>query len=124
MKLSTAIRLGSMLKRQGFGSRISAKRELGTSCALEAAAESLGLDIMRDERNEPWYYGEIERLYPFLRGQACPACRAGGTSPGRVIWHLNDYHEWTREQIADWVETIEPPDVAVVEAPQEQATPA
>jgi hypothetical protein len=23
--------------------------------------------------------------------------------------HLNDDHRWTREQIADWVQTIEPP---------------
>jgi hypothetical protein len=24
-----------------------------------------------------------------------------------LIFHLNDHHHWTREQIADWVETIE-----------------
>jgi hypothetical protein len=24
-----------------------------------------------------------------------------------VIWRLNDVDKWTREQIADWVETIE-----------------
>jgi len=25
------------------------------------------------------------------------------------IAHLNDYHKWTRSQIADWVELVEPP---------------
>jgi predicted nucleic-acid-binding protein len=24
-----------------------------------------------------------------------------------IVWHLNDKHKWTREQIAEWVETIE-----------------
>jgi hypothetical protein len=26
---------------------------------------------------------------------------------GLMIMHLNDRHRWTRERIADWVETVE-----------------
>ncbi len=26
-----------------------------------------------------------------------------------VAWHLNDAHRWTRERIADFVETVEQP---------------
>jgi hypothetical protein len=52
-------------------------------------------------------------------------CRQRGTDLGRAwtttirtIAHLNDYHKWTREQIADWVETMEP--VAAAAAPAER----
>ena len=27
----------------------------------------------------------------------------------RLVTHLNDDHRWTREQIAEWIETLEPP---------------
>ena len=35
-----------------------------------------------------------------------PYCPARKTT-GNMIAHLNDGHHWTREHIADWVETIE-----------------
>lgn len=35
---------------------------------------------------------------------ACPAC---GTYFGdQVLFHLNDFHRWPREQIADWLDTL------------------
>ena len=39
----------------------------------------------------------------------CPACD-NNTGPSiiyTVVQHLNDYHEWTRDQIADWLETLD-----------------
>jgi len=37
----------------------------------------------------------------------CPNCLWEFGSLGGVITHLNDVHEWTREEIVDWVEMIE-----------------
>jgi hypothetical protein len=38
----------------------------------------------------------------------CPVLGCWGSgSLGGAIQHLNDDHDWTREQIADWVESIE-----------------
>jgi hypothetical protein len=92
MTFAEAIRLGSMLRPQGFGSMRSAA---GT-CALGAAEEALGR-LWCDA------FGDHRSLY-----HACPACNY---APDRLQIvtpaHLNDTHYWTREQIADWVETIE-----------------
>jgi hypothetical protein len=49
----------------------------------------------------------------------CPACGdLTAFGPFITILHLNDHHKWTREQIADWVQTIEDaqtPPLAVTE---------
>jgi hypothetical protein len=88
MKLSEAIRLGAMMKPQAFNDGT-----LGASCALQAAAEVLGVDR--------WDY--LEQEYPFTTTVVeCPECaqRAGLFD---TLWHLNDDHRWTRERIADFV---------------------
>lgn len=92
MKLSDAIRLGSMLRPQGFGAVPCRENQL-TFCTLEAA-------IAAGYRYEK--PGHVV---------ACPACQ-GNNSRGieSIVVHLNDHHHWTRERIADWVETIEPAD--------------
>ena len=94
MKLSEAIRLGTMLgKFQYFGGYRNYNDT--ATCAL-GAAEDAGFDV--------------ELPHPTDEAD-CPAC-------GRVfheedpdmeytIPHLNDDHRWTREQIAAWVETVE-----------------
>lgn len=99
MRLSEAIRLGAMLKPQAFGDYSVG---VGT-CALGAAHEALGKNA--DDESE-WWWPELPR------DAICPSC--GGMrhsdssfAVGGVIAHLNDVHKWTREQIADWVETIE-----------------
>lgn len=33
--------------------------------------------------------------------------RNGGWAITTIAIHLNDFHEWTREAIADWVETLD-----------------
>lgn len=46
----------------------------------------------------------------------CPACDdTTGWSLTNTIIHLNDDHEWTRERIADWLETL-PVDLTLVSA--------
>lgn len=113
LKLSEAIRLGAMIRPQGRGQYYSAIS--GKSCAIGAAAEACGLDITTDQVKEsvirawPWVEQEVQRP-------------AGVTlsiiSVGKVIEMvpcLNDFADWTREQIADWIATIEP-----AETPSEQ----
>ncbi len=107
MKLSEAIRLGSMLKPQGFGLFFDMDE---LSCALTAARDAAG--------DRGW----VEK-YPFLyKSMAClyPECGECGSSLAVIIAiHLNDRHRWTREQIADYVEatfeqsTTEPTPVEV-----------
>jgi hypothetical protein len=36
----------------------------------------------------------------------CPACTGVSTVPVIII-HLNDGHKWSREDIADWLETLD-----------------
>lgn len=89
LRLSEAIRLGSMLHPQGFG----AFRSHGRSCAL-GAAEDAGFVMTSTEAI-------------LTSVQPCPHdCCMSSTVFGAII-HLNDYHGWTREAIADWVETVE-----------------
>lgn len=99
MKLSEAIRLGAMLKPQAHG-RIDA---VTSSCALGAAADALGMKptIKR--------YVWLSRQYQFLLEPAhCSRCHALFVDCVMdMIYHLNDSHGWTRERIADWVETLE-----------------
>lgn len=112
MRLSEAIRLGSMLKPKTEGSLWKA----GKSCALGAACDALGIRQGNDDDFSTHALGvEFPYLYAAVR---CPACRSVQGVWRRlfneeydvedVIIHLNDDHKWTRQRIADWVATIEP----------------
>jgi hypothetical protein len=110
MKLSEAIRLGAMLRAQGFGRLYTP--DTGRTCALGAAADAIGalvvgvgeygFDVVKTKVPIEWFWATKTNVF-------CPvhrcsyACRADG-----IVMHLNDSHEWTRERIADWVATIEP----------------
>jgi hypothetical protein len=95
MKLSEAILLGSTLKPQAFGDNFVN----GGSCAFGAAWDAVG-DSGRFPR----------MLWPWIENpQQCPVCHEWERIGASVIsMHLNDTHRWTREQIADWVATVEP----------------
>lgn len=95
MKLSEAIRLGSMMKPQSFNSDTD-----GATCALQAACEALGRPV-EDWCELVWEYENLADLEP-----RCPQCGRAEEFEG-VVWHLNDTHRWTRERIADFVEQIE-----------------
>lgn len=99
MRLSEAIRLGAMLKPQAFGEYNTGN----TTCALGAAMDASNLRCSE----------ELHVLWSWIDGTAmCPACADGERHIGHIIAaHLNDRHRWTREQIADWVATVEPAEV-------------
>lgn len=108
MRFSEAIRLGSMLHPQCFGSLY--RRLDGTtgaiiaSCAIGAVYTALGYTALGGITTEfdflPWMK---------LVSVKCPEC---GSEPHpsvsmQTVTHLNDTHHWTRERIADWVESLE-----------------
>lgn len=108
MKLSEAIRLGAMLKPQAHGGSADG---LG-SCALLAASEAAGVEPIDLERYRSVNYPALERVFPLLTEVVTlPDCgmKARGIEAQLfvAIYRLNDSCGWTREAIADWVETIE-----------------
>lgn len=108
MRLSEAIRLGAMLRPQA---RLYWFHE-GGSCALGAAAEAVGIAIYPDTFTQ---VGPVPREWIWINGlkAACPVC-GDCDDAQETIKHLNNDHRWTRERIADWVETLEPRDEPVV----------
>lgn len=105
MKLSEAIRLGAMLTPQGIGGYFD---QVGT-CALGAASEALGMVPAIEETNGRPHvpYNELSAVYPWLERQVMHPVRGEELSGCVVIYTLNDVNCWTREQIADWVESVE-----------------
>lgn len=107
MKFSEAIRLGSMLRPlQAIYTLFDP--DDGSSCALGAAAEAIG--ILDTSRYNCYLDGSRapREWRPLLRARAeCPAC---GVEIGDVqdcVKHLNNLHIWKRERIADWIEALE-----------------
>lgn len=97
MKLSEAIRLGSMLNPQGyFGFKNGIT---GATCAMGAAFDAAGItigdDIFTALRQFPLSLKSIIGPFGSVMSVACH------------IYELNDEHKWSRERIAAWVETIE-----------------
>lgn len=120
MRLSEAMRLGSMMKPQGYYNLCRA----GATCALGAVGDAIGI---LDADNCNWKPGaKAPSEWRWMtRLTACPACGATdypvptSFSTKRrdvqaAITHLNNEHRWTREQIADWIETIEPKEQSTV----------
>lgn len=104
MKLSEAIRLGAMLKPQ-------CREHLsyhGATCALGAAADAIGcLDVHKYHHGWNAFYA----TWPILQTPVDPPASLGKfkcqCELSTWVIYLNDKERWTREQIADWVESIE-----------------
>lgn len=92
LRYSEAIRLGSVLGPQGFG--LSTNRRDGSLCANDAAMAAANLISI-------FQFPVAEREI------ACPVCELTNMLAGVVAVCLNDEHEWSRERIADWVESVE-----------------
>ena len=89
-ELAEAIRRGSLLYPQAFHrcyDRDLAGKIIG-SCALGAA------------RDGGWGRHELLPDQPEMN---CPVCGRRGADK---VQHLNDDHRWTRERIADWLDTL------------------
>lgn len=104
LTLSEAIRLGAMIRPQGYGSFV---RD-GASCALGAAAEACGIGADDFEAVGAMWPWTLRRIFTieFISGHdwSHQQCLVDARE---VIWRLNDVHGWTRERIADYVELLE-----------------
>jgi hypothetical protein len=102
LTLSAAIREGSKLRPQGFDDFFAMQAGQLCSCALGAAYEAAtGLTPHMDSN------ALLEEVFPVLtEGTCCPVqdCDDWCVTLLCTVAHLNDDHEWTRKQIADWVE--------------------
>lgn len=111
---SDAIRDGAKLKPQAFVSYWSSQ---GT-CAIGAGLHAMHLE---DEYTKLGLVSIFEdqmcETFPYMNTLGkCPAraewwqpklliciCQRSTRSLLKQIHHLNDYHEWSRERIADWL---------------------
>lgn len=111
MKFSEAIRLGGVHGPQLFGREFDGDDKTA-SCAFGGAILASGLTI------EPALPGTLSlrggspmgsiRVPDHWRvgGVECPSCFHRSFLIA-IVQHLNDCHRWTRQEIADFVETIE-----------------
>lgn len=95
MRLSEAMRLGSMLRPQAYGTSDGPQG----ACALGAALDAIGKTTNR--------YSTAANHFPVLCGEAPHPISGETLRVLTIVRVLNDEHRWTREQIADWVETLE-----------------
>ena len=97
--LADAIRVGSKRGPQCFGSYFD---ERGGSCALGAAYEGMYRLPKEHAHVRP---DHLERLFTCLDDltKPCPkGCRKRLPLAAMIV-HLNDDHQMTREQIAEWL---------------------
>ncbi len=108
MELSEAIRLGATLNPQCADSWVRTGPEGISTCALAAALEAVGANLQ--QLSVRGGIAEAFESFPVLRdfsdGVSCPACRQPFPLAFLIV-HLNDWHRWTRQQIADLVAEIE-----------------
>jgi len=96
LKLSEAMRIGSMTTKQAFGKWTG---QDGSFCAIATAAHmygvtSLSIVELLESRRVTW----PECSHPTFSGK--PGSLAG------ALVHVNDEHKWPRHKIADWLESI------------------
>lgn len=107
MYLHEAIRLGAMATEQGRGNRSM----LGHArCALGGALYAIGyVPLERESPTDSRCYHFLIGRWPILHTMVKIPVGALNERVNLLtaIYMLNDMAGWTREAIADWVETIE-----------------
>lgn len=107
LRFSEAMRLGAMMRPQAFFKLHDT--DTGGSCALGAVADALGALQASENAYTPDKNFKIPAHWKAIgRHTLCPHCdQHVGTQIDHVIIHLNNDVRWTRERIADWIETVE-----------------
>lgn len=117
MKLSEAIRLGSLLSvHHQYGPPVDYRLPVGLPSACVMGTVGLVFGHVFDDscKNEDW----VCTQWPWLNEAAtCPVHEAHAAHSRRraisiIVYCLNDREGWTREQIAAWVVTVEPAETA------------
>ena len=99
-ELADAILEGAQRRpEQSFGEYFRGRK---SSCALGAAYEGLYRLPTEAEGIKP---RRLDLIFDCLDNEVriCPACAKKRLPLGAIIIHLNDHHQWSREQIATWL---------------------
>jgi hypothetical protein len=102
MKLSEAIRLGAMSVKDNRKRYLEINGDDACGCALGAAAYAIGRKTLIDENDSA-----LRAAFPLLDLNVTERRSDFGGSLAIVISALHYSGTMTRQQIADWVETIE-----------------
>lgn len=108
--LSDAIREGLKLRPQAQRLFVKGFDGVIRSCALGAAYEALTGETPLGGMDDWDAYKTVEIAFPYIciGHVPCPVNHCGcDESVEALTMHLNDDHQWTREQIADFVERFE-----------------
>ena len=113
MLLSEAIREGAKIRPQGYGTMFEARCDVSeefegvASCALGAAYEAKHHEYRLAGLSSMALYSD----FPILSTVVTPPCACFASFVGEdlrdTVTHLNDFHDWRREAIADWVQHFE-----------------
>lgn len=113
MTLADAIRFGAQKRPQTTDGSVFHLIRSGewASCALGAAWEGRGGNISEilevDIGTKERVYTELRQGFPVLATRvACPTDLTWETRMLRMIEWLNDHDHWTRERIAEWIDTL------------------
>lgn len=106
MKLSEAISLGATLRPQAYGTSSMIVGDTIWTCALGGAAEAAGLIKITGTVVKPGMM-DIREHFPILNTMWVSPGAFGVCSLCDTIIRLNDSFHWTRELIAQWVESVE-----------------
>lgn len=130
MKLSKAIRQGQGRQIRGAfvvkgdDGKVTGTCALGGALLAVVTFEELEALSVSDEQMDA-YFSRIWPNLPYGRSMMCPECLRFIAPDSQapygligIIWHLNDSHNWTRDQIADFVlaEEAKIEDALLVEA--------
>jgi hypothetical protein len=112
-ELATFMRLGAAISKQAFGVFLV---EDGSTCALGSVAVASGLGLHVGYCvSQTDYAGDLKRIrdkFPILKlnSDGCDLCgeSIAGKNPSlfTMVMHWNDWHKWTRQQIADHIEAL------------------
>lgn len=110
--LSHLIREGATLAPQCYGT-LFYFRAVDSGAYPFDGLSAMGAAHMAYESRKTLNPKNIPKLSRFLpgayeRGSQCPECQTNNFD-GSIVYtvtHLNDDHRWTRERIADWLESI------------------
>jgi hypothetical protein len=99
MRLSEEIVLGSTVIKRGLWLR----KDEDAGCVLQMAMVAAG------EKKDTFCMGSTMRRHRWtLKETSCPECGQKDNCAAIIGIHLNDRHEWSVEEIANWVRSIEP----------------
>lgn len=118
MKLNTNLSFSGAMRR---GHEFAMRQVIGTLSDHEGGACANGhallgggakdCDISNVGNGTGPSYDTIKDTWPIAGADPgpCPACGCGLGKHTLMsqVWHLNDYHKWTVDQIADYVQTLE-----------------